>query len=442
MPEIYVYLLPLLCTLKETELRNFDEIISAMLCMSGKKTMLNISRWTQICYRTIERFYNLIIPWLELNIYLVNLRSKNSGELIVVADETPVIKSGKKTHGLDKFFNSIYQKVMSSLKFSGISLIDVDANKGYGLLMSQLVFTPEEKANLKKAKEKKKKAKGGKRGPKIGSKNNPKKETELTPTFRLLKSQLTEVIEKLRVKVKKEINYFMGDGGYGNSTCAKICKELSLFLISKLQSNAALYLKYTGPYSGRGRKRIYGDKINYDKLPEKFLCETTFDEKEQVQTKIYQFNCLNKEFEQELNVVIQKKINFKTKKEAHVIFFSTDLDLSFDKILKYYSSRFQIEFNFRDAKEFWGLQDFMNVKELPVKNAANLSLFMTNFSNILLSDFRNKENNQLLGIRDLISGYRSHRYISDTLKLVEKSNPNFILPDSFDIITSLGRIHV
>ena len=331
---------------------------------------------------------------------------------------------------------------MNSLYFSGISLIDIDANKGYGLLMSQLVFTPEEKANLKKAKEKKKKAKGGKRGPKVGSKNNPKKETELTPTFRLLKSQLTEVLEKLRAKFKKQINYFMGDGGYGNSTCAKICKELSLFLISKLQCNAALYLRYTGSYSGRGRKRVYGDKLNYDKLPEKFLRETTFDEKEQVQTKNYQLKCLNKEFEQELNVVIQKKINFKTKKEAHVIFFSTDLELSFDKIIKYYSSRFQIEFNFRDAKEFWGLEDFMNVNELPVKNAANLSFFMNNFSNILLSDFRTKENNQHLGIRDLISWYRSDRYISETLKLVEKFNPNFLLPDNFDIIKSLGRIHV
>ena len=440
MPEIYVCLLPLLCKLKTTELKNLVEIISAMLCMSGNKTMLNISRWTDICYRTVERFYNVSIPWLDLNILLVNLKVKDSGELILVADETAVTKSGKKTYGLDKFFNSIYQKVMNSLYFSGISLIDVDANKAYGLLMSQLVFTVEEKANLKKAKENKKRAKGGKRGPKVGSKNKPKKETKLSPTFKLLKSQLTEVLTKL--KVKHQINYFMGDGGYGNSTCEKICKELSLCLISKLQCNAALYLRYTGSYSGRGRKRIYGDKLNYNNLPEKFLCDTTFDEKEQVQTKSYQVKCLNKEFEQDLNVVIQKKINFKTKKEAHVIFFSTDLELSFDKIIKYYSSRFQIEFNFRDSKEFWGLEDFMNVNELPIKNAANLSFFMNNISHILLSEFRTKENNQNLGIRDLISWYRSDRYISETLKLVKQFNPNFLLPDNFDVITSLGRIHV
>ena len=32
---------------------------------------------------------------------------------------------------------------------------------------------------------------------------------------------------------------------------------------------------------------------------------------------------------------------------------------------------FQIEFNFRDAKQFWGLEDFMNRGQTAVTNAAN-----------------------------------------------------------------------
>ena len=84
----------------------------------------------------------------------------------------------------------------------------------------------------------------------------------------------------------------------------------------------------------------------------------------------------------------------------------------------------------------------MNVKEITVQNAANLSFFMVNISNILLNDFRKTNKNMLLGIRDLISAYRSNKYVSGTLKLVEKYNPNFFIPDTFDIINSLGRIHV
>ncbi len=439
MPEVLKYLQPLFELFKKTELKNLIILVSALLCMSGSKTMLNISRWTEISYKTIERLYNTIFPWLEINIILIVCNVRNTPEIILAGDETTVTKSGKKTFGIDYFFNSIYQKTMRSLCFAGISLIDVKKNRAYPLMMKQLVFTPEEKVNLQKQKEKRKKAKGGTRGRKKGTKNTPKAK-ELPPTFRLLKEQIKDVLSKLNVKIL--IKYFVGDGGYGNSTCANICNELSIFLISKLQYNAALYFLYNGSYCGRGRKRLYGDKIKYANLPEKYICKTEFNEKDYTQTKIYQFHCINKEFKQKLNIVIIKKINFKTNKEAHIVLFSTDLELSFQKIIQFYSSRFQIEFNFRDAKEFWGLEDFMNVNELPIQNAANFSFFMVNISNILLSDFRNSHQNPNLGIRDLISFYRANRYIFETLKLVVKFNPNFLLPDDYAIINSIGRIHV
>jgi putative transposase len=56
------------------------------------------------------------------------------------------------------------------------------------------------------------------------------------------------------------------------------------------------------------------------------------------------------------------------------------LELPYDRLIDFYSLRFQIEFNFRDAKQFWGLEDFMNVSQAAVTNAANLSLFMVDVS--------------------------------------------------------------
>ena len=49
-----------------------------------------------------------------------------------------------------------------------------------------------------------------------------------------------------------------------------------------------------------------------------------------------------------------------------------------------YTMRFKIEFNFRDAKQYWGLEDFMNTKETAVTNAVNLAFFMVNFSSVWL----------------------------------------------------------
>jgi hypothetical protein len=47
----------------------------------------------------------------------------------------------------------------------------------------------------------------------------------------------------------------------------------------------------------------------------------------------------------------------KPDKVGHVLLFSTDLDLSAYDIYCFYKARFQIEFIFRDAKQFTGLRD-------------------------------------------------------------------------------------
>ena len=64
--------------------------------------------------------------------------------------------------------------------------------------------------------------------------------------------------------------------------------------------------------------------------------------------------------------------------QARVILFSSHLTLAYAPLVDYYVCWFQIEFNFRDAKQYWGLEDFMNTTPKGVTNAANLSLFMVN----------------------------------------------------------------
>jgi putative transposase len=136
-----------------------------------------------------------------------------------------------------------------------------------------------------------------------------------------------------------------------------------------------------------------------------------------------------------------------TNAQAHVILFSTDLDQAYDKIIKFYSLRFQIEFNFRDAKQYWGLEDFyivpmsfgMNVKETAVTNAVNLSLFMVNFSYALAQPFRQQDPDY--SILDLKSHYRGCRYANETIKMLPEKPDAILLADIFLQIARLGAIH-
>jgi putative transposase len=140
-----------------------------------------------------------------------------------------------------------------------------------------------------------------------------------------------------------------------------------------------------------------------------------------------------------LNVVIIVKTNLETKAHAHVILFSTDLELAYDKIIKFYSLRFKIEFNFRDSKQYWGLEDFMNVKETAVTNAANLSFFMDNFSYALLQPFQLQQPDY--SILDLKSHYRGYRYATETIKMLPQKPDPILLAHIFLQIARLGAIH-
>ena len=97
--------------LSAVTLRQFCEIVFAVLAMTGGVTMRNISRWTSKggSYRTIQRFYNTLIPWGSLCwvFFRTHLWDPKSVYLLVA-------KSGKQTHGLAIF--SIKTSVLISIR--------------------------------------------------------------------------------------------------------------------------------------------------------------------------------------------------------------------------------------------------------------------------------------------------------------------------------------
>jgi len=246
-----------------------------------------------------------------------------------------------------------------------------------------------------------------------------------------VKAMLNQLL-KLIEETLKPI-YFVYDGAFGNNAAVQMTRQVGLHLISKLRNNSALYFKWDGIYSGRGRHPTYGDKIDYDNLPESGL--KSEETKNEICTRIYQFCVMHKKFTEALNVVIIRKENINTGKVAKVILLSTDLKLEWEKIIDYYRLRFQIEFNFRDAKQYWGLEDFMVIKKKSVFNAANLSLFMVNLSQSMLATSKEKS------ILDLKAHYHGIRYAQEIFKILPEKTKPIIIQQLFEKIPILGRIH-
>ena len=247
------------------------------------------------------------------------------------------------------------------------------------------------------------------------------------------------MIEELIKRIGKfvPLTYLVLDGHFGNNNASVMSRQLNLHLISKLRHDSALYIPYQNPNPNKIYRRKYGDKIHYKNIPNNYLKKSTIEK--HIQTSIYQLTLLHKEFAQPLNVVIILKTNLIDKSQAHIILFSTDLELSSDKLIDYYSLRFQIEFNFRDAKQFWGLEDFMNVSKTAVTNAANLSFFMVNFSHYLLHFFPQQTSSE--SVNDLKARFRGYKYVSEIIKLLPEKPDQVLLTTIFHHISCLGCIH-
>jgi len=437
MFDILTLLQCLLPEIKVTTIRQLSRIIMAMLAMSGRVTMLGISRWagTGGSYRTVMRFFATVIPWATVFwvFFRRHLFCRNDVYLLA-GDEVVISKAGKKTHGLDRFFSSLMSKPISGLSFLTLSLVSVKQRHSYPIQIEQVIKSDTEKSSGSPNSEIKSQEKRGRGRPK-GSKNKNKKEVVFTSELLRIKKMINELFKLMANLIP--ITYLVLDGHFGNNNSLQMARQVNLHIISKLRHDTALYIPYQHPDPNHRSRRKYGDKLDWRNIPGVYLRQSSIEE--DIKTDIYQSTLLHKEFAQPLNVVILVKTNIKTNARSHVILFSSDLDLSYEKIIDYYKLRFQIEFNFRDAKQFWGLEDFMNRSQITVTNAANLSFFMVNLSHYLLAQFR--QDNPGSGIVDLKAYYRGFRYVREILKMLPEPPDPILLSQIFAKLTSLGRIH-
>jgi putative transposase len=416
-----------------TSIGQLGVIANAMLSMTGSVTMRSLSRWTAQggSYRTILRFFATKLPWQQLQVKFFQTHLFNpENEYIVVGDETVVSKAGTQTFGLGRFYSGLQKRVIKGLSFFVFSLVNVNQSESLPVAVKQIIREKTEKVSASKKKKRRRKAK---RGRKAGSSNKDKTELNLSPELLRINEILLELMKLIKEFLK--VKYLAMDGHFGHNQAVLMAMEQDLYLISKLRKDVALFEKYEGKYSGKGKPKKYGKRVRVELMGAKYLQKSEVEG--DLITNYYQGIFLHKEFGMPLNVVVIVQINVKTKKMGHAVLFSNDVDLGWEKLVKYYRLRFQIEFNFRDAKQHFGLEDFMNQTQTGVENASNVAFLMLNVSAKLL---KAKERN-CVGINDLKSQFRGIFYALETLKLVEPKAASNLIEKVKTVISRIGSIH-
>ena len=218
MSEMTTLLACLNPVLNYTLIRQIACITEAMLAISGRVTMLGLSRWTSTggSYRTIQRFFNTKFNWPLIRWLFVRHHLQEKDDTILVAgDEVNVTKSGKKTYGLGRFFSSLYGKTVPSLYFLNLSLISVKNRRSSPIMMEQVMpFVLKSSKNQTKSIQSKKNEKT-KFGRPSGSKNKNRKTVERSRYLQFVQATLKSLLNLVNTDIS--LVYFVFDGAFGNS---------------------------------------------------------------------------------------------------------------------------------------------------------------------------------------------------------------------------------
>ena len=321
------------------------ELFKSIFSRQGRVNFENLSRYSKYNELTHRRQFAKFFDWFNFNLSFVDF---STDVHIGVIDCSFVNKSGKMTFGLDNFWSGVANMAKKGLEISVLGCINTISGRAIVLDVSQ---TP---AGLAKTDKTTKTAK-----------------TDKTNSYTRIDYYLEQILDCLPKLTS--IIYFVADGFYAKVKIFETLTNKGKHLITKLRVDANLkYLNTKQRTKGQlGASSKYDGKVIFNDFSK--WVWVGFDEK-YPHLSIYTQKLYAVSFDRILRVTLL--LNTKTNK--YVLLACTDTELDARLITKYYQLRFQIEFLFRDAKQFMGLNDCQARDENKLDYHFNASLSAVN----------------------------------------------------------------
>ena len=186
-------------------------LFSTLLVSCGRATFVNLSRYSQINERTYRRQYQRSFNFIQFNQKLIEQAVNSESKVILAVDCSFIPKSGKRTYGIDYFYNGSASRAEKGLEISAMAVIDVNQKQGYSLSVQQ---TPANAPSSKK------------------EKDNPVETTRINHYLAQLEATVPYLPQSLR--------YVVSDGFYSKIKWVEGVTNLKLEAIGKLRRDANL----------------------------------------------------------------------------------------------------------------------------------------------------------------------------------------------------------
>jgi hypothetical protein len=325
---------------KQPQRKFVPHLLGLLLMLPGHATFRNMSRYSPYHERTFARWYDTTFDWVSFNKVAITEVVPSEHEQALVIDASFVPKSGEQTYGLDRFWNGSHSRTEQGLEISTLAWLDLTGNCAYCLSVEQ---TP----------------------PSPGS-----SDSEATRMDVYL-DQLRRVVEAHDLSF---LRYVLTDGAYSHQKFVAGVVDLGMHQIGKLRADANLRYLYQGPKRpGRGRQKTYDGKVYFSDL-------SRFDRLDTEDDHIVLYHQVLNHVQLKRNLQVVIVVN--TQRNRYAVLFSTDIDLEPLRLYRSYKARFQIEFLFRDAKQFTGLSDCQARSKAKLDFHFNASLSAVNIAKL------------------------------------------------------------
>ena len=302
-------------------------LFTTILVTRGKINFRNLSRYSELCEHTYSRNFAKPFDFIRFNRQVIDETFGQESDRILAFDPSFIKKAGKHTFSRDSFWNGCASKAQKGLEISALAVVDIKKHTALTLSVEQTLSQEEAKRKDQEA-------------------HGKDKDVHTTRMQHYL-----DHIGKVAPYLTDCEHYIVVDGSFANAAFIDGVTILNKDVVGKLRCDANCRYLYTGPKrAGRGRQKTYDGKVNWQDLS--------------------RFDCVGKDGDVTLYSGLLNHISFNRnlkvvvllKKQAgetpcYVILFSTDESLDAWQVYRYYKARFQIEFLFRDAKQFTGLAD-------------------------------------------------------------------------------------
>jgi len=378
----------------------FVTLFSTILVVCGKVNFTNLSRYSELNEKTYRRHFRADFDFTSFNVELVKLTREREQALLLVMDCSFIAKSGKATEGLDWYWNGCNSRVEKGLEMSLVGVVDVETETAYALSAQQTLAQSEIPSDITRM------------------------------------GQYLYHLDAVRPHLPAQVRYLAVDGAYAKATFVSGVVDAQLDVISKLRFDANLRYLYTGEQKKRGRPRKYDGKVTFTDL----IRFTAF-EAVQPNVDLYTQRVWHVSLKREICVVylIDRRSPHRV---GTCLLFSTDVDQDPQQIVRFYQLRFQIEFLFRDAKQFAGLEDCQARDLVKTEFHFNASLTALNLAKVQAQQHQSGQERVPFSMasakRRALNQHLLDRFIA-TLDLEPtsiKSHPNYSTLCNYGIIAA------